>query len=202
MGLIVVLLIGLSAHTQNSNLIQWNVTNDSLVAPWYIGSDNDSEIQDSAQYVTSPFTCIFGQVLNIPNPYGKTYRLEYDVASNAYTQCHIWINEYNGYVVNAPNPMPISSDMVHYSMEFTYMQDTWYSIEFRTLPNFATWIKVKNVSLIEVFPVGIELTTNNIKTGTTEYYSIQGIKLTQEPSQGFYFKRVGNKFIKYYKLVK
>jgi len=184
---LLVVLIGFAAQAQNyiiNGTMEPGLNNDSLASPWYIGLDNDSRIENGLQFVTSPFTSILGQRLNIENPIGRTFRLQFDINSNTWTQVVIWIDSVNSYVQSNPNPMPTGS--CHYDYNFTYTQLTIYAIDFICLPTGNTWLMLDNVSLTEVFPVGIDehLLINSI----AKYYDMMGNPLYGIPEQGMYIE--------------
>lgn len=165
---------------------------DGLADGWTIGLDNNPDIIDGCQLVTSLQQPKLKQVINIPNPIGRTFRIRFDIESVHYTQLIIWVSPYYSYVQSIPNPQPPGA--WSYDITFTYTQPEIYAIMFQSL-NYNSWIKLDNVSMVELFPVGI--TEQSKPEPQPEYYDLSGRRLTGEPSHGVYLKKVGNSVKKY-----
>ena len=134
------------------NLIQ-NSTMEGvgpLADYWQVNSISTPTLTDGVQKAESPFTAsIYQDVLFNAG----RYKLSFDMEASNWSQVVLWIDSISGYIIGV-NPIPVTT-MQHYEIEFN-ANLSCERIEFRTVPNYATWIRVDNVTLVEVFPVGIE----------------------------------------------
>ena len=77
--------------------------------------------------------------------------------------------------------------MTHYSIAFT-VYDTCIMIKWRTTPNYATWLRLDNVTLTESFPVGISDPVANDRAEDGAIYDLMGRRLSERPDKGYYIK--------------
>lgn len=172
---------------------------DGLADGWYFDNNTDGWLESGWQYCSSNYACEFGQEIDVPNPYGKTFRLQFDIESNDYTQTRVWIDEVGGqgFICSAPNPQPIG--LQHYDLTFYYFNQTIAAIGFRTI-HPGKWMKTDNVILTEVFGVGVPEPVSTCHGFTvTEYYDMVGNKLNSEPNKGMYIRVRNGQARRFYK---
>lgn len=121
-------------------------------------------------------------------------RIQFDIESNAWTQFIIWVTPTFSYVQSQPNPQPIG--LYHYDFTFTYTQPTLYAVEFRTIPNWATWMKLDNIVLTDLSTVGVPELQRS-EPGQPEYYKLIGDRLPGPPEHGIWFVKTGSVVKKY-----
>jgi hypothetical protein len=185
---LLVVLFGFAAQSQNiivNGTMEPGINNDSLAYPWEVSvMTYEYWIEDGAQYASSPYQAILTQHLNLTGTAGKTYHVEFDFLSNVYTNFCVYWDEGNGY---SPLYMLPTATMQHYSFNFYHPNTSLVRIAFVTTI-LDPWMKVDNVSMIDITTVGIADMDNPGHQNKIEYYDMVGRRIPGIPERGMYVK--------------
>lgn len=187
----IALFITLLAYTatgqnlMNNGTMDADLNSDGLADGWYVDNGTTATLTGGWQHLTATNTCEFGQVVDLSEPAGKTYRIRYDIDSDSPTQLRIFMTDGYSFMVNQPNPQPVG--LHHYDYTFYFFQSTFAALQFRTIYG-NSWMKIDNVILTEVYPVGLPepITPDWIPV---EYYDMLGRQIPQAPDRGIWIER-------------
>jgi hypothetical protein len=173
-----------------TNSFDWtDSNNDGLADFWIIGTlVTNCSVDSGFQYVSSNTNtcsqCNISQVINIQNyTIKKEYKLEFDLQSNAIVTVVIMNENMYGYWLSDIQP----SEMKHYIINFE-KSGSLYSLVFFNITMPYSWLKLDNVEMVEVFPVGISNINENFNYEKVSYFNTNGQNIKSIPnSTGLYF---------------